>query len=115
MIAGTTEKMVEEFMEDPELYSGGNVEQLLEQTGDMTREGIPTDTAYHLNSKRLKTRHLRRIAAILGPVKSAFTEDTRMIIEGKLCEMGKDTTDMQDYRSSYRSSYRVHLMVHFIW
>jgi len=96
MLAGMAEKMVEELlMEDPGLYQGGNAEQLLEQTGDTTGEGIPTGTAYHLNSKRLKTFHLRRIAATLGVVESASAEDTRTIIEGKLCEMGKDPTDVQ--------------------
>ena len=58
MLAGMAEKMVEELlMEDPGLYQGGNAEQLLEQTGDTTGEGIPTGTAYHLNSETLKTLH----------------------------------------------------------
>ena len=55
-----------------------------------TRKGIPTGTMYHLNSKRLKTCYLQRIAAILGVAEYASTEDTRTAIEGKLWEMGKD-------------------------
>ena len=53
-------------------------------------------TAYHINSRRLKTRQIRRIAAALGvTVGSASAEDTRTIVEGKLREMDKNPTEVQ--------------------
>ena len=58
-------------------------------------EDLPDGTAYHLNSRRLKTRQLRRIAAALGLAESASAEDTRTIIEGKLREMDKDPAEVQ--------------------
>ena len=45
----------------------------------------PEGTTYHINSRRLKMRQLKRIAAALGvPAESASAENTRTIIEGKL-------------------------------
>ena len=48
------------------------------------------------NSRRLKTRQLRRIAAALGvTVGGASAEDTRTIVEGKLREIDKNPTEVQ--------------------
>ena len=58
-------------------------------------EDLPDGTTYHLNSRRLKTRQLRRIAAALGLAESASAEDTRTIIKGKLREMDKDPAEVQ--------------------
>ena len=58
-------------------------------------EDLLDGTAYHINSRRLKTRQLRRIAAALGLAESASAEDTRTIIEGKLREMDKDPAEVQ--------------------
>ena len=58
-------------------------------------EDLLDGTAYHLNSRRLKTRQLRRVAAAVGLTESASAEDTRTIIEGKLREMDKDPTEVQ--------------------
>ena len=56
----------------------------------------PDGAAYHMNSRRLKTRQLRRIAAALGvTAESASAEDTRTIIEGKLRERDKNPTEVQ--------------------
>jgi len=57
--------------------------------------GIPTGTTYHLNSKRLKTRQLRRIATALGLAGNASAEDTRRMIEGKLRELDREPVDVQ--------------------
>ena len=58
----------------------------------------PEGTTYHINSRRLKTRQLKRIAAALGvPGESASAEDTRTIIEGKLRETARIQTK---YKSS---------------
>ena len=67
----------------------------LEVTGPIEHEW-PEGTTYHINSRRLKTRQLKRIAASLGvPAESASAEDTRTIIEGKLRETGKDPNEVQ--------------------
>ena len=58
-------------------------------------EELPDGTGYHLNSRRLKTRQLRRIAVALGLTESASAEDTSTIIEGKLREMDKDPAKVQ--------------------
>ena len=46
--------------------------------------GLPEGSTYCLNSKKLKTKQLRRIAKALDLPSTASAEDTRRIIEGKL-------------------------------
>ena len=65
------------------------------ETLENTETTVPEGTTYHLNSKRLKTRQLKRIAAALGITESASAEDTRTIIEGKLREMDTDPSEVQ--------------------
>ena len=57
----------------------------------------PEGTTYHINSRRLKTRQLKRIAATFGVPAESAAEDTRtiIIIEGKLRETGKDPNEVQ--------------------
>ena len=56
----------------------------------------PDRAAYHMNSRRLKMRQLRWIAAALGvTAESASAEDIRTIIEGKLRERDKNPTKVQ--------------------
>ena len=56
----------------------------------------PDGAAYHMNSRRLKTRQLRWIAAALEvTTESASAEDIKTIIEGKLRERDKNPTKVQ--------------------
>ena len=62
----------------------------------VTDNELPEGTAYHMNSRRLKTRQLRQIATALGATtESASAEDTRIIIEGKLWERDKNPSEVQ--------------------
>ena len=74
----------------------GHVQQDNPEVTEPIDKEWPEGTAYHINSRRLKTRQIRRIAAALGvTVGSASAEDTRTIVEGKLREMDKNPTEVQ--------------------
>ena len=48
-----------------------------------------------LTSKRLTAVHLRRLAQVLEIPASAMIEDTRLMIDGKLTEIGKEPQNVQ--------------------
>ena len=74
----------------------GHVQQDNPEVTEPIDNQWPEGTAYHINSRRLKTRQIRRIAAALGvTVGSASADDTRTIVEGKLREMDKNPTEAQ--------------------
>ena len=74
----------------------GHVQQDNPEVTEPIDKEWPEGTTYHINSRRLKTRQIRRIVAALGvTVGSASAEDTRTIVEGKLREMDKNPTEVQ--------------------
>ena len=56
----------------------------------------PEGTTYHINSRRLKTRQLKRIAAALGvPAESASAKNTRTICNTLASEQGDNSYNNQ--------------------
>ena len=56
---------------------------------------LPEGTTYHLNSKKLRVKQLRRIAEALNLPSTTSVEDMRRMIEGKLQELDREPTTMQ--------------------
>ena len=60
------------------------------------RGGEPgTPVRLPLNSKRLTVCHLQRLASVVGVPTSASADEFRQMINGKLTEKGKDTSNVQ--------------------
>ena len=78
--------------------TGHDVRQLdrnLQPTESIENE-LPEGTTYHMNSRKLKVRQLKRIAAALGvTTESVSTADVRTIIEGKLRERDQNPIEVQ--------------------
>jgi len=65
-------------------------------TGDPSEEeNLPKGAYYHLNSKKLKTKQLKRVAQAMDLAVNASAEGTRRMIEGKLREMDRDPLEVQ--------------------
>ena len=61
-----------------------------------TQNELPESTTYHMNSKRLKLRQLKRIAEALGvTAESTSAAEIRTIIEGKLRERDQNPLEIQ--------------------
>ena len=78
----------------PETGHGQLVRNL--QATQPNENELPEGTTYHMNSKRLKLRQLKRIAEALGvATESASAADIRTIIEGKLRERDQNPVEIQ--------------------
>ena len=78
----------------PETGHGQLVRNL--QATQPNENELPEGTTYHMNSKRLKLRQLKRIAEALGvTTESASAADIRTIIEGKLRERDQNPVEIQ--------------------
>ena len=65
----------------PPMHSGAMIEA----------EGVP----FPLNSRRLTGLHLKTIAKALGLPTTGTSDETRVMIDGKLEEMGRDSRNVQ--------------------
>ena len=78
----------------PETGHGQLVHNL--QATQSNENELPEGTTYHMNSKRLQLRQLKRIADALGvTAKSASAADIRTIIKGKLWERDQNPVEIQ--------------------
>ena len=79
----------------PQARHDVQLDRNLQPTESIENE-LPEGTTYHMNSRRLKVRQLKRIAAALWvTTESVSAADVRTIIEGKLRERDQNPVEVQ--------------------
>ena len=81
--------------DDEHLSSHSEERDSRDENASGNEETLPEGTTYSLYSKRLRSKHLQRIAGSLSLATDASAAQTRKLIEGKLVEMGRQPSDVQ--------------------
>ena len=89
-------EIVDNVEDDDEHVSSHSEERdSRDENASGNEETLPEGTTYSLYSKRLRSKHLQRIAGSLSLATDASAAQTRKLIEGKLVEMGRQPSDVQ--------------------